>query len=268
MCIMAMAWHAHPRWRLLLIGNRDEFHARPAAPLGRWDDPEDHLIAGRDLQSGGTWLGVSERGRCAIVTNRRGYGLPDPAKASRGALVTKLLRGEAPYAAPDHVPMDDFNPFNLILIDGDQAHFLTNRPHPLHGALTHGLYGLSNGELDDPWPKTLALKAALLDWLTTDADDPAALLDALRCETLPEAGIAPEIPSDVPEEAAASPIFICHPVYGTRCSTIVAIDEEGRGTIMERRYDANGASTGESHFAFAWPSPAEGKAAPYPASSS
>src|SRR5690606_22104535 len=104
MCIMAMAWHAHPRWRLLLVGNRDELHARPAAPLARWDEP-DHLIAGRDLQSGGTWLGVSEQGRCAIVTNRRGYGLPDPAKASRGALVTDLLRGEGAYAAPDRAPM-------------------------------------------------------------------------------------------------------------------------------------------------------------------
>ncbi|SCW68672.1 Uncharacterized conserved protein, contains NRDE domain [Sphingobium faniae] len=256
MCIMAMAWQAHPRWQLLLIGNRDELHARPAAPLARWNEP-DHLIAGRDLQSGGTWLGVSEQGRCAIVTNRRGHGLPDPAKASRGALVTDLLSGQGPYAAADRVPMEDFNPFNLILIDHDKAHFLTNRPHPLHGALTHGLYGLSNGELDDPWPKTLALKAALLDWLMAQADDPAALMDALRRETLPDAGIAPETPSDAPEEAAVSPIFIHNPVYGTRCSTIVAVDREGRGVIMEQRFDANGAPSGESRFAFAWPSSAE-----------
>ncbi|WP_323810482.1 NRDE family protein [Sphingobium baderi] len=254
MCIMAMAWHAHPRWRLLLIGNRDELHARAAAPLARWDEP-DHLIAGRDLRSGGTWLGVSEQGRCAIVTNRRGYGLPDPAKASRGALVTDLLRGEGAYAAPDRAPTGDFNPFNLILIDREQAHFLTNRPHPLCTTLTHGLYGLSNGALDDPWPKTLALKAALLDWLMAKADDPAVLMDALRSETLLDAGIAPEIPSDAPDEAAVSPIFIRNPVYGTRCSSLIAIDGDGRGTIMERRFDAAGGVTGESSFAFSWPHP-------------
>ncbi len=253
MCIMAMAWHTHPRWRLVLIGNRDELHARPAAPLARWDEP-DHLIAGRDLQSGGTWLGVSEQGRCAIVTNRRGYGLPDPAKASRGALVTDLLTGRDAHADPDSAPLDAFNPFNLILIDHRQAHFLTNRPHPLRTRLTPGLYGLSNGALDDPWPKTLALKAALLDWLVEEgADDPANLFDALRSETLPDAGIAPEVPSDAPDEAAVSPVFIRNPVYGTRCSTIVAIDREGRGWIAERRFDAGGSRTGESRFEFRWP---------------
>ncbi|BAV64173.1 NRDE family protein [Sphingobium cloacae] len=254
MCIMAMAWHAHPRWRLLLIGNRDELHARPAAPLDRWKVPP-HLIAGRDLQSGGTWLGVSEEGRCAIVTNR-GLGRPDPSKASRGELVTDLLRGSGRHADIETAAPDAFNPFNLILIEHDKAHFLTNRPHPIRTTLTHGIYGLSNGALDDPWPKTLALKAALLDWMAAEADDPAALLDALRQEILPDAGIAPEIPADAPGEAAISPIFIRNPIYGTRCSTVVAIDRQGRGSIVERRFDADGASTGESRFAFTWRVPA------------
>ncbi|KEQ55352.1 NRDE family protein [Sphingobium chlorophenolicum] len=246
MCIMAMAWNAHPRWRLILIGNRDELHARPAAPLARWEEPG-HLIAGRDLLSGGTWLGVSDQGRAAIVTNLRGYGDPRPDRASRGALVTDLLAGR------EVAKLNDFNPFNLISIEGGQARFLTNRPAPLRTDLTPGLYGLSNGALDAPWPKTLALKSALLDWLVAGAAAPLALFDALRSESLPHAGIAPDAPSDVPAEALISPIFIRNPVYGTRCSTIIAVDAQGHGRISERRFDAEGVQTGESSVAFAWP---------------
>lgn len=247
MCIMAMAWAAHPRWKLILIGNRDELHTRPAAPLARWTD-HPSLIAGRDLQSGGTWLGVSDQGRAAIVTNLRGYSDHRPDRASRGTLMTDLLEG----ADPEAVAFDDYNPFNLIIMAGDQAHFLTNRPHPVHTHLTPGLYGLSNGTLDAPWPKTLALKSALLDWLVAGTERPEALFEALRGESLPDAGLAPETPSDVPDEAAISPIFIRHPVYGTRCSTIIAIDAEDNGTIAERRFDAQGLETGETTLHFSW----------------
>ncbi len=252
MCIMAMAWNAHPRWRLILIGNRDEYHARPAAPLARWRD-RNGVIAGRDLQSGGTWLGVSQAGRAAIVTNLRGFGRPDPERASRGALVTDLLAGDGLYADPAHASLMDFNPFNLILIDRVGAHFLTNRPELVRTALTPGLYGLSNGALDAPWAKTLALKAALLGWLTAGANRPELLFDALRQESLPDAGIAPDGPSDAPDEAAPSPIFIRHPIYGTRCSSIVAIDRDGQGQIFERRFDASGEQVGDNAIAFAWP---------------
>ena len=248
---MAMAWDAHPRWRLILIGNRDEYHARPAAPLAQWQD-RDGVIAGRDLQSGGTWLGVSQAGRAAIVTNLRGFGGPQPDRASRGALVTDLLAGDGLYADPARASLMDFNPFNLILIDGAGAHFLTNRPEAVRTALTPGLYGLSNGTLDAPWPKTLALKAALIDWLMAGAGRPETLFDALRQESLPDAGIVPDMPSDAPDEAAMSPIFIQNPVYGTRCSSIVAIDRDGRGQIFERRFDQRGAKVGETVLAFNW----------------
>ena len=88
MCVAAIAWHAHPRWRLVAIGNRDEYHARPAAPLALWDDGSG-IIAGRDLVGGGAWLGVSEAGRFVLITNRRGFGDPDPARRSRGELVDR-----------------------------------------------------------------------------------------------------------------------------------------------------------------------------------
>ncbi len=254
MCVLAFAWRAHPRWPLVVAGNRDELHARPAAPLDRWEAPG-HLIAGRDLQSGGTWLGVSEQGRFAVITNLRGYGPPLPGRTSRGALVTGLLGGSAPFDQIDAVGLDGFNPLNLIFADGDDAWFLSNRPEALHSRLAPGVYGLSNGALDEPWPKTLQLKAHLLDWIVKGDKGPEALLDALGDEQLPEAGIAPALPSDVPLEPALSPIFIRNSVYGTRCSTVVAIDDHGKGMIAERRCDAAGSRTGETWLSFSWPRP-------------
>ena len=250
MCVAAVAWQAHPAWHLVAIGNRDEYHARPAAPLARWPNG---IIAGRDLKSGGTWLGVSP-GRFALVTNLRGYDLPNPEKASRGALVSDQLTGTGPYSDPASAALGDFNPFNLIVADGAAAHFLCNRPGEVRTELPHGIYGLSNGALDEPWPKTLQLKAALTDWLHAGSADTAPLFAALASETLADIGLHTATPSDVPLEAPETPPFICNPDYGTRCSTVVIIDRHGQGTITERRFDAHSAVTGETSLSFAWPS--------------
>lgn len=252
MCVLAFGWRPHPRWLLVMAGNRDELHARPTAPLARWQEPDD-LIAGRDLQSGGTWAGVTERGRFAVVTNLRGYGAPDPERASRGVLVSDQLTGEGRYADPDPVAVNDFNPFSLIVADRARALFLSNRPDPIRSALAPGLYGLSNGALDEPWPKTLRIKEQLLDWIVGGADEPCQLLSGLAEDRLPDAGLPPRDASDMPQEPTLSPIFIRNPVYGTRCSTVVAIDVEGRGEIVERRYDAAGEPSGETALRFSWP---------------
>jgi uncharacterized protein with NRDE domain len=252
MCVLALAWKAHPRWLLVMAGNRDELHERPATPLARWARPG-QVIAGRDLLSGGTWTGVSDRGRFAVVTNLRGYGAPQPDRVSRGRLVTDLLAGEGRYADADAADLADFNPFNLIVADRDRALFLSNRPEPIRSPLAPGLYGLSNGALDEPWPKTLRVKEMLLDWIVGGPRGPAALLGGLGEDRLPDAGLAPASPSDVPQEPTLSPVFIRHPVYGTRCSTIVAIDRDGRGEIIERRYAPDGTATGETRLDFAWP---------------
>ena len=248
MCVLALAWRAHPRWQLVVAGNRDEYHSRPAAPLARWNDRPD-LIAGRDLQSGGTWLGVSERGRLVVVTNLRGFGLPEDGRPSRGALVTDLLRGSDPVA----VEIEAYNPVNLIAIDSDQALFLANRPEPIRIRLDKGLYGLSNGALDAPWPKTLRLKSILRDWCMDPANHPEALLDGLREELLPDIGLDPVAPPDVPQEPNHSPIFIRDPIYGTRCSSVVAIDRNGQGLFIERRFTPAGQMAGETRLAFSWP---------------
>ncbi|MEO6339236.1 MAG: NRDE family protein [Caulobacteraceae bacterium] len=254
MCVLALAWEAHPNWRLVLAGNRDEMHARPAAPLRRWAAP-DHLLAGQDLMSGGTWLGVSEQGRLAVVTNLRGFGLADAGRPSRGLLLRDLLGGEGRYANPVATDLAAFNPLNLITVQDGAATFWSNQPAPERRILPPAIYGLSNGGLDEPWPKTVRLKAILRDWIEVGAAPAEALLDGLHEETLPPDGGPPTTPSDVPQEPAQSAIFIRNPVYGTRCSTVVAIDHAGQGLIVERRFDAAGAAEGETALPFSWPWP-------------
>jgi uncharacterized protein with NRDE domain len=150
-------------------------------------------------------------------------------------------------------PLDDFNPFNLIVADADRATFLTNRPEPQRARLAPGLYGLSNGRLDEPWPKTMRLKAVLLGWLGDEGGDPEGLFAGLRETVLPPIGAPPAAPSDVPQEPPLSSIFIEHPVYGTRCSTVVLVDAEGRGLIAERRFAPDGRATGDTRIDFRWP---------------
>lgn len=247
MCVAALAWHAHPRWRLVAIGNRDEYHGRAAAPLARWADSSG-IVAGRDLVGGGTWLGIGEPGQFALITNRRGFGDPDPARRSRGELVTALLTGDDPPAA-----LDAYNPFNLLAAKADRLEYLTNRPEPVRTSLGHGIYGLSNGALDEPWPKTLALKAALTDWLNLDGDDIAPLFATLASEDRPALGLPPFEASDIPVEPADTPPFIRSPLYGTRCSTVVTVAANGEGKIVERRFSATGEGDGQAMIDFAWP---------------
>ena len=252
MCIISLAWQAHPRWHLIAIGNRDELHDRPAVPLARWPDKQ-HLLAGRDVQAGGTWLGISEQGRFAAVTNLSGHGPADGTRASRGDLVKDFLSGESGRDDLDTVDFAQFNPFNLISIVDGEAQVHANRPVSVSRRLAPGIHALTNGPLDRPWPKAGHLDAALADWLHGPADEPARLLDALTSTTTYPLSdrAAPASPTAL--EPAGSGIFIRNPLYGTRCSTIVAIDQSGQGMILERRYDASADRIGDERLSFAWP---------------
>lgn len=247
MCVAAVAWQAHPRWRLVAIGNRDELHARPSLPLARWED-HSGIIAGRDLIGGGTWLGLDNAGHFVLVTNRRGFGDPDPSRRSRGELATALLLGDELPA-----PAWDYNAYNLLRAGGTGLDYLTNRPDPVRTTLGHGIFGLSNGALDEPWPKTLALKQALTDWFAVDDGDLEPLFGVLRSEDRPALGLPPQIPSEIGTEPRDTPPFIRHPHYGTRCSTVVAVAADGTGVIAERRFDAQGEDGGETRIDFTWP---------------
>ncbi|MDZ3833448.1 MAG: NRDE family protein [Sphingopyxis sp.] len=223
MCVVALAWRAHPEFPLILLGNRDEFYARAAAPLGAWDDGSG-VIAGRDLQAGGTWLGLHKpSGRSVVITNVRGAS-PDPTKESRGALVTDLLRREGRFADPAEPDLDRFNAFNLFTADADGARLFTNRPAPRISPLAPGIHALANEPATSPCPRA-ALLGQLLSAAVSDGMDIAALFDALAADAPPA-------------------LFLNGELYGTRASTLLTIDTEGRARIAERRYEKGGRSTG------------------------
>lgn len=249
MCLIALAWKTHPRWRLLLAGNRDEFHARPTAGLARWADASG-IVAGRDLQSGGSWAGTGPDGRVAVVTNVRDPGLAAPPGApSRGALVAGFLGGQAsPTEAADalHGQAGRFAPFNLLLADADQCHYIGNWPAPIQRAVPAGIHGISNGPFDDPWPKTRRLCSALDTWLQGPAEDPAALWNALADEHLAADADLPSTGVPLDLERRLSSTFIKDARYGTRASTLIAIDHEGAGWIAERRFGPDGHFEGET----------------------
>lgn len=232
MCVVALALHQHPDWPIILIGNRDELHARASAPLHTWDDGSG-IIAGRDLVGGGTWLGVVPAAqRLVVVTNARGERGPDPDKASRGVLVRDLLTGSDEFAAPDIGQLDAFNGFNLMTLAGADAQVMTNRPDAAIRALGPGVHALANEVLERDCARSTRLGSAVQHWLTS--------------------GTAPETLLDHLGQANAPALFLNNPVYGTRCSTLVAVAADGAGVIIERRYDASGQPDGETRLVFAW----------------
>lgn len=250
MCLIAVAWQAHPRWRLLLAGNRDEQYARPSAPLARWADLP--VIAGRDLQAGGTWLGVTDGGRVSVVTNVRDPRDPQRG-ASRGLLVSDFLAGHddaAAHAQALSAKAAGYRPFNLLTFDARAGYYLGNRPAACMQAVTPGVHALSNAAFDTPWPKTCALSACVEAWIKAGSDDFSPLFAALADErpapdaALPDTGIGIEL------ERKLSPAFIRAETYGTRASTVVAIDHAGAGIIIERRFGPRGMPLGETALRF------------------
>lgn len=247
MCLVAFAWKSHPRWRLVLAGNRDEFHGRPTAALAAW--PGCGILAGRDLRSGGTWAGLGRDGRLAVITNVRD-GLPPPFNGpSRGALPVDFLAGDrtaSAHAAALAGIASDYAPFNLVVADADDCAFVGN--HPASGAhhVTPGVHGLSNGAFDAPWPKTRRLREALQAWIEAGHDDLDPLWQALTDERLaadtelPDTGIGPDL------ERRLSAAFIRGRDYGTRASTLILVAHAGESRIHERRFGPDGVFEGES----------------------
>jgi len=252
MCLAAFAVGMHPRFPLVVAANRDEFFARPAAPMAWWEAGGVELLAGRDLDAGGTWLGLTRAGRLALLTNVREPGRQVDGAPSRGALVVDWLASHGDAAAFAARLPPGHNGFNLVTADlGRSAwHWISNRaPTPV--ALGPGLHGLSNAELDTPWPKTVGLKAALARALAGAAGTEALvaqLLDALADATPAADAALPDTGVGLARERLLSPRFVRMPDperpalarYGTRCSTVLVREADGRTLIVERSVTAQG----------------------------
>jgi uncharacterized protein with NRDE domain len=254
MCLLVFAWMNHPRYRLVVAANRDEFHDRPAAPLGWWTGSPG-MVAGRDLRAGGTWLGVTRSGRFGAVTNVRGVETPPVAEApSRGGLVPDYLAGDSTpgsFLEKLHDAATTFAGFNLLAGDRESLHYFSNRDSTGPRRLEPGSYGLGNHALDTPWPRLLRARERFEDALAADqpgVDELFGLLadrEPASVATMRGSGL----PADL--ERAMSAPFVLHERYGTRCSTVLLAGHDGRTVAAERRYDDAGNLTGATRLELA-----------------
>lgn len=213
MCLIVLAWRVRPDFPLVVAANRDEFHARAAAPAEFWSD-EPRILAGRDLEAKGTWMGVSRDGRFAAVTNYRG-GREPRAVESRGALVTRfLLNGTPPreYVPLVHGNGATYSGFNLLVCDGEELWWCSNRDSAPR-RLDPGVYGLGNLLLDSE------------DVTDSKSRFARAIGSSLALETLFEVVV---------------PARITSPEYGTRCSTVLLQGSDGAVQLAERTLAASG----------------------------
>lgn len=242
MCLILMAYNHHKRYPLILAANRDEFYNRPTLPAGYWEDRPD-ILAGRDLQGLGTWLGISGRGRLAAITNYRDPASIKSDAPTRGLLVSDFLAGSEPaeiYLQKLSKTGDRYNGFNLLLFDDTGLWHYSNRGNDII-ALSPGIHGLSNHLLNTRWPKIdrglAALENRLADSAEVDSEKLLRLLEDSRVapdDALPDTGVGIEW------ERMLSPMFIHSETYGTRCSSVVLFDDSGNITFIEKIHPNSG----------------------------
>ncbi|HEX4842216.1 MAG TPA: NRDE family protein [Limnobacter sp.] len=261
MCLAALAIDAHPDWPLLVLANRDEFHHRPSAPLHVWPNTQPALLAGKDLQSGGTWLGVNAQGHFALLTNVRNNALNrGDAAPSRGQLVVDALHG----LLPQPQQANTYSGFNLIagrLLNAHGGVDVKLECYSNQGAtvpfalpLGNGVHVLSNGHLNEAWPKAKQLKLAVeqlaaqppisgdrLNWHGLEEHAVTALGSTMlaKDEELPNTGVPHEW------EKMLSAVKIVSPVYGTRSSALLALQADGLLHFTEWTYTTTGAVAGK-----------------------
>jgi len=238
MCLIVFAWQVIPGVPLVAAGNRDEFFSRPTASAAWWND-HPQVYAGRDLQDGGTWMGISREGRFAAITNVRDPSTKRTDAPSRGALVADFLAADStPEAYIDALQAhaSEYNGFNLLVGDKDKLVWYTNaatQDERNGKLLAPGIYGLSNGSLDSPWPKVVRTKAQFSSLICQGAPEDAyfeMLTDTTRAPDcrLPKTGVSLEW------ERVLSAVCIQSPEYGTRTSTVVRLFGDGSAALEER----------------------------------
>jgi uncharacterized protein with NRDE domain len=247
MCLIALAWRAHPDFPLVVAANRDEWRDRPAAPAHWWDD-HPAILAGRDLQAGGTWMGVTRARRFAAVTNFRDPSDRRSTALSRGTLVTEFLRGEdtpEAWLARLAASASLYNGFNLLVGDAGSLCYFGSREGEVR-AVEPGVHALSNHLLDEPWPKVQRARAGMREALGDDGALFALLSDATPApdDALPETGVG------LARERQLSPILITGADYGTRASTVLRLGAAA-ARLEERTRDATGTVTSVAAFDFA-----------------
>lgn len=234
MCIVALAWQVLEQMPLCLISNRDELYHRPTTALHHWNNSP--IVAGQDLQSGGTWMGVTETGRWAVLTNFRDGHDQNTYPTSRGHIIQNFLLSDLTpirFAQALEKQQCDYAGFNLFVGDQTQAVYMSNRGEPPQ-VLAHGVYVVSNGLMTEHWEKTRHLRKRFTQEFLPMLQQPAipdsdihnAAWDILEDQRkiiptlLPNTGISKEM------EHLLSSTFIQSPLYGTRCSNLLSLTKD------------------------------------------
>ena len=245
MCLILLSYEMHPKYRMVLAANRDEYYDRPTAPVAFHDDSSD-VLGGRDLKHHGMWLGISRYGRFAAITNYRDPGANISDAPSRGFLVRDFLTGkESPDNYLKHVKSigHQYNGFNLLIGDRSELYYYSNRGNTIE-KLKAGMYGLSNHLMDTPWPKIIKGKSDLWKLLNGSEDiDPQDIFDLLKDGSCAPDSMLPDTGVDLEWERILSPLFITSELYGTRSSSIIFIEREGVVTFLERTFIPDGGLT-------------------------
>lgn len=247
MCILFVALKAHAEYPLIICANRDEFHHRPTEAAHFWND-NSQLLAGKDLEAGGTWLGVNQLGSIAGLTNIRDPELIQSDMKSRGELAIKALSSGGLDEAWLQRYSPFYNPFNLLFGDEKALYCFDSRLR-LYSQLSPGFHSISNGALDDIWPKMARGSQAIESHITTNREPSIAALLAIMTDgtqapddELPQTGVSLEW------ERHLSSIYIQHQEYGTRSTTIIMKDNQGKVHFAEVRYDGKGRNLGRDDF--------------------
>jgi len=237
MCLIVFSYKNHSKYPFIFAGNRDEFYSRPTRTAHFWDT-KPQILAGKDLKAGGTWLGISKTGEFAALTNYRDLNHPRNREKSRGELIPYILTTSEPekQAVKNIISNgDQYDGFNMIAGNTDKLFYLSNIRES-YEPIKPGVYGLSNAFLDTPWPKTEQSKKDFSNAILGNNPDEEAIFRFLKnpktypSDQLPNTGLTPEM------EKAISPVFIETDKYGTRCSTLLMIDNNGQVTFIERTF--------------------------------
>ena len=253
MCLIAWNWQPRSQTPLLLLSNRDEFYARPAQALHWWGQTPNgaEILGGKDLQAGGTWLGVSRSGRLAALTN---YRTPEPARtntSSRGELVANFLQDHTTVESflnqlSRHT--DDYNPFNLLVFDGQSFMGLESRGSTVI-AMEPGIGAVSNANFQTPWPKLTRLTRGLASKIEQGQSNTSDLLALLHDQKIAADADLPQTGIELDLERMLSATFITSPAYGTRACSVVAIHND-HTEFTEQAFDAEGLlGQSQQHFA-------------------
>lgn len=235
MCLVAFSWKTHEEFPLIISANRDEFFDRPTAPLHRW---ENGLIAGKDLRGGGTWMGFHPDGKWALLTNYRDFNRPQKGEISRGKLVQNFLEGiQSPEAYLESIfpEKDRYEGFNLLVSDGERLFYLSNYRNEVK-EIPPGIHGLSNGLINDPWPKVQLAKSQLADLLSSEINE-EKLLGILKSTDVHPIDLLPKTGAPEPMEIQLSAQLIrMEPNYGTVSASAVLRDRKGETLVKERSF--------------------------------